>query len=85
MGKLLDKLKDNLNMIVDQPELNHEEYFMMGMMDPWAAELTTVQDYTDHKLKQKKTKYFNSASTTKTVPLKELGKYLLSTNDQDNK
>ena len=52
MGKVLEKLKDNLNMIVYQPELIHDESFMMGIMDPWAAELTTFQDYMDHKLKQ---------------------------------
>ena len=38
-GKVLDKLKDKINMIVDQPELIHEKYFMMGMMIPWAATL----------------------------------------------
>ena len=35
MGKLLDKLKDDLNMIVDQLGFIHDESFMMVMMDPW--------------------------------------------------
>ena len=37
MGKVLNKLKDDLNMILDQPELIHDESFMMVIMDPWAA------------------------------------------------
>ena len=45
MEKLLDKLKDELNIIVDQPELIHDESFMMGMMDPWEAELPPLQEY----------------------------------------
>ena len=35
MGKVLEKLKDDLNMIVDQHGLIHDESFMMGIMDPW--------------------------------------------------
>ena len=61
-------------MIVDQPELTHDEYFMMGMMNPWETELPTFQEYLNHKLKQQKTNYFNSTSTTKAVTLKELRK-----------
>ena len=71
-GKVLDKLKDDLNMIVYQPEFIHDESFMMGMMDPWAAEFPPSQDYLDQNLKQQKTNYFNSKSTTKAVPLKEI-------------
>ena len=85
MGKLLEKLKDDLNMIVYQPEFIHDGYFMMGMMDTWAVELPPFQEYLDRKLKQQKTNYFNSTSTTKEVPLKELRKDLLSPTDQDNK
>ena len=59
MGKVLDKLKDDLNMIIYQPELIHDKYFMMVTMDPWAAELPPFQEYLDHKLKQQKTNYFN--------------------------
>ena len=54
-------------------------------MDPWAADLPPFQEYLDHKLKQYKTKYFNSTSTTKAVPLKELHKELLSPNNKYNK
>ena len=74
MGKVLDNIKDELNMIVDQPEFIHETFFMMGMMYPWAAELPTFQEYLNHKLKQHKTNYLISTSTTKAVPLKELRK-----------
>ena len=45
MVKLLDKLKDDLNILVDQPELIHDESFMMGMMHPWAEELPPFQEY----------------------------------------
>ena len=33
MGKLLDKLKDNLESIVNTPELIHNKSFMMGIME----------------------------------------------------
>ena len=36
-GKLLDKLKDDLNIIEDQPEMIHEKFLIIGMIDPWAA------------------------------------------------
>ena len=55
------------------------------MMDPWAEELPYFQEYLDHKLKQKKTNYFNLTSTTKAVPLKEIRKELLSPTNQYNK
>ena len=63
MGKVLKNLKDNLNIIADQPELIHDESFMMGMMEPWAAYLPPFQEYLDRKLKQYKNNYFNSTST----------------------
>ena len=84
MGKLLDKPKDNLNMIVDQPGLIHEESLVMVMMDPWAVELPPFQDYLYHKLKQHNTNYLNSTKTTKSVPLKELLKYMFSPTNQGN-
>ena len=55
------------------------------MMDTWAAELPPFHENMDHKLKQQKTNYFNSTSTTKAVPLKELCKELLSPTYQENK
>ena len=85
MGKLLDKIKDNLNMIVYQPEFIHDKSVMKGTMDPWAAELPTVQQYLDQKLKQQKTNYFNSTSTTKALPPKDLRKQMFSHTNQDNK
>ena len=36
MDKVLENIKDDLNMIVDQPELIHNESFMIVMMDTWA-------------------------------------------------
>ena len=35
--KVLEKLKDDLNIIEDQPEMIHEKFLMIGMIDPWAA------------------------------------------------
>ena len=43
-GESIGQAQFNLNMIVDQPELIHDESFMIGMMDPWATELTPFQD-----------------------------------------
>ena len=57
----------------------------MGMMDTWAEELPTFHENMDHKLKQQKTNYFNSTSTTKSVTLKDLRKELFYPTDQDNK
>ena len=59
MGKVLYNIKDNLNMIVDKPEMIHDKSFMMGMMDPWVEELPPFQEYLYYKLKQQKTYYFN--------------------------
>ena len=39
MRRILDKLKDDLNIIVYQPELIHDESFMMVMMYTWEADL----------------------------------------------
>ena len=52
MEKVLENIKDDLNMIVDQPELIHNESFMIVMMDTWAAEIPPIKEYMDHKMKQ---------------------------------
>ena len=85
MRKVLDKLKYDLNMIVYQTELIHDESFMMVMMYPWSAQLPPFQYYLDQKLKQQKTNYFNSTSTTKSFHIKKIRKQLFSPTDQDNK
>ena len=85
MGKVLDKLKEDLELIVGQPELIHDESFMMGMMDEWADELPPFREYLDHKFHHQKTSYFNDASKIKAVPLMELRKELFTPTDQDNK
>ena len=82
MEKLLDKLKHDLNIMVDQPELIHDKSFMMWKMDPWSADLPTFQEYMYHKLKQQKTTYFNSTSTTKSILLNYIKKELFSLTDQ---
>ena len=52
MEKLLDKLKHDLHIMVDQPELIHDKFFMMGIKYPWAADFPSFQEYLDNKLKQ---------------------------------
>ncbi len=87
LGKVLDKLKDDFEAIIDQPELIHDESLMMGLMDDWADELPPFKDFLYHQFEEKKTSYFadSSSSATKALPLKELRKELFHPTDQDNK
>jgi len=98
MGQVLDKLKTDLESIVEQPELIHDESFMMGMMSKWADELPPLKDYLTRKFEEEKTNFVPSSSAsssttvaeasssaTKAVPLKELRKELFHPTDQDNK
>ena len=39
MGKVMDKLKEDLKSTVNTPELIHYQYFMMGMMTVWEEKL----------------------------------------------
>ena len=39
MWKVLENLKDDLNMIVYQTEFIYDKSFMLGIMDPSAADL----------------------------------------------
>ena len=70
--RVLDKLKDNLDFIVEQQELIHNEGFMMGMMDKWTDELPDFRNYLTHKFEKEKTGLFASSSNTKVVCLKRL-------------
>ncbi len=54
LGKVLDKLKDDLESLIDQTDLIHNELFMMGIMDPWANELKPFREYMEHAFEKKK-------------------------------
>ncbi len=45
MGLVLDKLKDDLEDIVEQPELIHDANVMMEMMSKWADEIPYFKEY----------------------------------------
>ena len=85
MGRVLDKLKLSLeSTIMAEPELIHDESFMMGLMDTWKDELPPFKEYLKRQYEKKKTAYFESHGA-KAVPLKELRKELFHPADQDNK
>ena len=85
MGKVLDKLKIDLEAIVDEPELIHDESFMMGLMEEWADEVPPFREYLTHQFEEKKTPFFNDDSGTKVLLLAELRKELFQPTDPDNK
>jgi hypothetical protein len=85
LGKVLDKLKLNLEEIAEEPELIHDESFMMGLMDDWADELPPFCEYLTHQFEEKKQTLFDDESGTKVVPLAELRKELFHPTDSDNK
>ena len=53
LGKL-DKLNDDLESLIDQTNLIHNELFMMGIMDPRANELKPFREYMEHAFEKKK-------------------------------
>ncbi|KAL7523561.1 hypothetical protein ACHAXR_000896, partial [Thalassiosira sp. AJA248-18] len=85
LGKVMDKLKADLESIVEDPALIHDESFMMGVMSEWSDELPEFQEFLTHKFENEKNSYFASDSQTKAVPLKELRKELFHPTCQDNK
>ena len=85
MGKVLDKLKSDLESIVEEPELIHDESFMMGLMDKWADELPEFRTYLTDIFENEKQKLFDDESGTKVAPLRELRRELFHPTDRDNK
>jgi hypothetical protein len=87
MGRVLDKLKEDLESIVAQPELIHDESFMMGLMDEFADDLPPFKEYLTHKFEHEKRSFFasSSSSSEKVCPLKDLRQELFHPRDQDNK
>ena len=43
-GKVLGKLKDDLESIANQPELIRDKSFMIGIMNKWAMELPPFRE-----------------------------------------
>ena len=86
MGKVLDRLKEHLEGIVENPELIHDESFMMGLMDDFSDELPPLKQYLTHIFEEKTTRYFACpASAPKAVPMNEIRRELFFPTDQDNK
>ena len=84
LGKVLDKLKDDLESLIDQTDLIHDELFMMGIMDQWANELKPFREYMKHAFEKKKPILFADTGAT-AVPLKEMRREIFHPTDKDNK
>jgi hypothetical protein len=84
LGRVYDQLKIDLQSIVDQPELIHNEEFMMGMMQPWQDKLPPFAEYMHHQFECKQTRLVAN-SNSKAVPHKLVKDELFSPKDQDNK
>ncbi|KAL7537517.1 hypothetical protein ACHAXR_007880 [Thalassiosira sp. AJA248-18] len=84
LGRVLDSLKEDLESIMDQPELVHDEAFMMGMMSPWAELIPDFKLYLEHQFEGAKQRKV-AESDSWAVPLKEVRRELFHPRDQDNK
>ena len=84
LGRVLDKLKDDLESIVDQTELIHDEAFMMGMMTPWSDIIPDFEEYLHHQFHVAKQRKVNESGSW-AVPLEEVRRELFHPRDQDNK
>jgi hypothetical protein len=58
MGRVMDRLKDHLESIIEQPELIHDESFMMGFLSDLRDELPPFDNYMTHKFELETTSYF---------------------------
>lgn len=85
MNRVLDHLLADVRSIADEPQLIHDETFMMGMMDKWKEQLPPFKEYMKHQFEDKTTKLFGDSSGTKAVPFHEVRKELFHPTDQDNK
>ena len=70
--------------LIDQTNLIYDESFMMGIMDPWANELTPFREYIEHVFEKKKNVLVADTGAT-AVPLKEMCRELFHPMDKDNK
>ena len=85
MGKVMDKLKEELQSIVNTPGLIHYQDFMMRMLTFWEEELLEFKEYRHDVIEKNRTGYFNDTAKEKAFPLKEFLKELFTPVDQDNK
>ena len=85
MGKVMEKLKEDLQSIVITPELIHYQDFMMGILTVWEEELTEFKEYRHDVIEKNRRSYFNDTAKEKAFPLKEFLKELFTPVDQDNK
>ena len=86
LGRVYDKLKDDLEAIVEKPELIHKEKFMMGLMKPWVDELPPLKKYLHYVFEEKKTNFVHSPEDTNTtaVSMKLIRAELFNPMDADN-
>ena len=54
LGRVLDKLRDDLDSIIESPELIYGECYMMGLMTKWAEEIPDLKLYRDHQYNNRK-------------------------------
>ena len=85
MGKVMEKLKEELQSIVNTPEITHYQGFMMGVLTVWEEELPEFKEYRYDVIEKNITGYFNNTAKEKAFPLKEFLKDLSKPVDQDNK
>ena len=85
MGKLINKLNEDLQSIVNTPELIHYQGFIMGMMTVWEEELPEFREYRHDMIEKNITDYFNDTAKEKAFPLKEfLKEFFMPQEQQDS-
>ena len=85
MRKVMDKLKDDLECIVDSSDLIHSEEFMMGQLNEWKEELPEFKEHRKESIEDRTMYYFNAPGQEKAPPMNELMKELFAPEDQNNK
>ena len=81
----MDNIKDDLESIIDLPDLIHSKYFMMGQLKKWQKELPEFEEYRRESIEEKMMLCFNAPGQEKADPMKELMKELFTHENQDNK
>ena len=64
----MDKLKDDLEMIVDSLDLIHSKTFMMGLLSEWEKELPEFKKHWQESIENKIMYYFNAPGKDKVCP-----------------
>lgn len=85
MGNILDKLKNNLEEIVDSPELIHNQNFMMVMLTQQEGELHEFQEQCRDFIEEQETFHFNALGKEKAYHMTDLMNELLSLKYHDNR